>query len=85
VRDPSGQTVMLAGTAGLKLVLRNTSGAGTYTGSTDLKAGLPTIAEAEQLGDFERVLSWGIGLNRAGCLRILELNNPVRLAIDVQS
>lgn len=85
VKDPGGRTVTLAGTAGLKVVFRNTSGAGTYTGSTDLKPGLPTIAEAAQLGDFERVYSWGVGLSRAACFRVLELSNPVRLAIDFQS
>lgn len=85
IRDPSGQSVTLAGTAGLRVVVRNTSGAGTYTGGTDLKAGLPAIAETAQLGDFERILSWGVGLNNAACLRVRELGNPVRLAIDVQS
>ncbi len=85
IKDPSGQTVTLAGTAGLKVVFRNTSGAGTYSGGTDLKPSLPTVAEVRQLGDFERVLSWGIGLNTAACLRVLELSNPVRLAIDLQS
>lgn len=85
VEDPSGQTVTLAGTAGLKLLFRNTSGAGTYSGSTDLKPSLPTVAEVRALGDFERVLGWGIGLNSAACFRTVELSSPTRLALDFQN
>lgn len=84
-KDPSGQAVRLAGSAGLKAVFRNSSGYGTYTQSADLKPGLPTIAEVSQLGDFERVLSWGVALNTAACFRGVELTNPVRLAIDFQN
>src|SRR5207302_1123663 len=43
------------------------------------------VQEVEQLGDFEAVLSWGAGLSRASCLRTLELSNPTRLVIDVQT
>jgi hypothetical protein len=85
VKDPSGMPVTMRGSAGLRIVFHGASGASTYSGSRDLTPGLPVVQEVEQLGDFEAVLSWGAGLSRASCLRTLELANPTRLVIDVQT
>jgi len=85
VKDPSGQPVTVRGSSGLRIVFRGASGASSYTGSRDLTPNLPVVQEVEQLGDFESVLSWGAGLTRASCLRTLELSNPTRLVIDVQT
>jgi hypothetical protein len=83
VRDASGQPVTLNGSAGIRAVLRNadiTPGA-----PTDLKPVLPAIREAAQIGDFERVVSYGVGLATPACFRVLELSGPTRLVIDVQT
>ncbi len=83
VRDASGQPLTLDGSAGLRVVLRNadiTPGA-----PTDLKPGLPAIREVAQIGNFERVVSYGVGLATAACFRVLELRGPTRLVIDVQT
>jgi hypothetical protein len=83
VRDASGQPVTLDGSAGIHAVLRNadiTAGA-----PTDLKPGLPAIREVAQIGNFERVVSYGVGLATPGCFRVLELSGPTRLVIDVQT
>jgi hypothetical protein len=85
VKDPSGQPVTMRGASGLRIVFHGASGAPSYTGSRDKTPNLPVVQEVEQLGDFEAVLSWGAGLSRASCVRILELNNPTRLVIDVQT
>ena len=85
VKDPSGMPVTMRGSAGLRIVFHGASGATSYTGSRDLTPNLPVVQEVEQLGDFEAVLSWGAGLSRASCLRTLELANPTRLVIDVQT
>jgi hypothetical protein len=85
VKDPSGMPVTMRGSAGMRIVFHGASGASTYSGSRDLTPGLPVVQEVEQLGDFEAVLSWGVGLSRASCLRTLELANPTRLVIDVQT
>ena len=85
VKDPSGQPVTLKGSYGLRVVLRNTTAHGTYAGSTDLTPGLPVLQEAMQLGDFEGVNSWGLGLTGSSCVRVLELSNPTRLVIDIQT
>jgi hypothetical protein len=84
-KDASGQPVTLQGSSGLKLVFHGASGYPTYTGSTDLKPALPVVQEVEQIGDFEGVLSWGIGLSHQSCMRTLELAGPTRLVIDVQT
>jgi hypothetical protein len=85
VKDPSGQAVTMRGSAGLRIVFHGASGATSYIGSRDQTPGLPVVQEVEQLGDFEAVLSWGAGLSQASCLRTLELSNPTRLVIDVQT
>jgi len=85
VKDPSGLPVTMHGSAGLRIVFHGASGATSYTGSRDLTPNLPVVQEVEQLGDFEAVLSWGAGLSQASCIRTLELSNPTRLVIDVQT
>jgi hypothetical protein len=85
VKDPSGMPVTMRGSAGLRVVFHGASGATSYTGSRDLTPNLPVVQEVEQLGDFEAVLSWGAGLTQASCIRTLELSNPIRLVIDVQT
>lgn len=85
VKDPSGQPVTMRGSAGLRIVFHGASGATSYTGSRDQTPNLPVIQEVEQLGDFEAVLSWGAGLSQLSCLRTLELANPTRVVIDVQT
>src|SRR5438132_9524871 len=85
VKDPSGLPVTMRGSAGLRIVFHGASGAASYSGSHDMTPNLPVVEEVEQLGDFEAVLSWGAGLSRAACIRTLELSNPTRVVIDVQS
>ena len=85
VKDPSGLPVTMRGSAGLRIVFHGASGATSYTGSRDLTPNLPVVQEVEQLGDFEAVLSWGAGLSQPSCIRTLELSNPTRLVIDVQT
>ena len=83
VRDASGQPVTLSGSAGIRIVLRN---ADIVTGApTDLKPNVPEIREVAQIGNFERVVSYGAGLSTPACIRVLELSGPTRLVIDVQT
>ena len=46
---------------------------------------MPEIREVAQIGNFERVVSYGIGLATPACVRVLELSGPTRLVIDVQT
>jgi hypothetical protein len=85
VKDPSGLPVTMRGSSGLRIVFHGASGADSYTGPRDFTPTLPVVQEVEQLGDFEAVLSWGAGLAQTSCIRTLELSNPTRLVIDVQT
>jgi hypothetical protein len=85
-QDASGQQVNLAGSAGLVVTLHDTSSHGTYTGPTDLRpAGTANLEEARQMGDFEGVVTWGLGLARPSCFRAFTLSGPSRLVVDVQA
>ena len=81
--DPSNRRVTLLGRAGLKVVLFPASGIGTYHGPRDFRTGFRRLLEARQIGDFEAVTTWGLGLSKASCKRVLVLSAPVRLVIDV--
>ncbi|MEA2684239.1 MAG: hypothetical protein QOK05_2567 [Chloroflexota bacterium] len=92
-QDASGMPVDLRGSTGLKVVFHGGSemdlnGKKTYSGSNDLLLPAPSakgIAEVRQFGDFERVLSWGMGLDALPvCTRVLPLASPTRLVVDVQ-
>jgi hypothetical protein len=81
VRDASGQTVQLDGNAGIKLVFRNADAASSVPG--DLKPAMTSVREIAQIGNFERYLSYGIGISSSQCVRTLELSGPSRLVVDV--
>ena len=63
--------------------MRNSDIASSVAG--DFKPRLPEIREVKNIGNFERVVSYGIGLKDAACFRALELSGPTRLVIDVQT
>lgn len=84
IQDPSGRPVTLAGTRG---ILVRVHGAGTQGGgqwAQDMTAA-GTIREARELGNFEAVFSWGLGVSGSGCFRAFTLTGPDRLVVDVQS
>jgi hypothetical protein len=82
-QDASGRPVPLEGSAGIRAVLRNSD---IVAGApSDQKAGLPELREVANIGNFERVVSYGIGLEDAACFRTIELSSPTRLVIDIQT
>ncbi len=81
--DASGMPVTLAGTSGMGIHFPMSTGQGSYTGSTDIKANLDALKDVYQLGDFERVLTWGLGIQGPACYRVMELTGPTRLVIDL--
>jgi hypothetical protein len=85
--DPSDQIVPLKGRYFLRVVIT-----GATTGSlpglpsvapTVLTPGLPEVAQIRKAGEFERVVSYGIGLNRYRGFRVFRLSSPARFVIDV--
>ena len=95
-QDASGMPVDVRGSSGIKVVFhgaseRDTNGTPTYQGNNDILlapavGSANAVAEVRQIGDFERVLSWAVGLSPAtACTRVLQLDSPSRLVIDVRA
>lgn len=82
-RDASGASVSLEGSAGIKIVLHNADI--TPGVPADQKPRLPEVREIANIGNFERVVSYGVGLHDQACIRVFELSGPSRLVIDVQT
>lgn len=96
VEDPSGRTLSLEGDASLHVVLRGattdttfqaTEGStpSSYTGPRRLLPDLPSIKEVRVIGDFEAVLSFGVGIDHKVPFRVFTLTNPTRVVVDVQA
>lgn len=90
-QDGSGNPVQIGGAALYSLVMQGASGVDmsgpepiiTYKGPREFKPNFPVLAELEHAGDFENVLSWGIGLKAPRCIKASQLNSPLRLVLDV--
>jgi hypothetical protein len=82
VLDPSGKPVTLQGSAGLLVVIHGAQAHDGVQPPTHLTPQFPVLREAMQLGDFEGVVSWGLGLSSAGCFRVRAGSR--RLVIDIE-
>lgn len=90
-QDGSGNPVQIGGGALYSLVMQGASGVDlsgpepvvTYNGPKEFKPNFPVLAELEHAGDFENVLSWGIGLKAPRCIKASQLNSPLRLVLDL--
>ena len=84
----SGRQVPVDGNAFLSVRLSNastvdpTTGKQTFT-QTDLRPGLPLVREVKLIDDFERVMTWGLGLERLACAKVSQLAGPIRLVVDL--
>jgi hypothetical protein len=89
----SGKELPLAGSAALVVRMEQASGvdlsAGfrqTYPGPNRVAAaGIQQVLEVAQVEDFEGVLTWAAGLKAEAPFRVLALESPSRLVIDVAS
>ena len=81
----SGQSVTLAGSSGLLVVIHGADEHTAYSGATDFKPNYPVLLEARQMEDFEGVVQWGLGLSKSACSREFFLTSPERLVIDIQT
>src|SRR6266508_3250059 len=77
--DPSDRPVALAGQAFLRVVF---DGARFDTGPRRFAPGYPLLKEIALAGDFESVLSWGVGLSRPAGVTVTTLTDPARVAVD---
>lgn len=89
-RDGSGQLVDLLGPASLEFVLLPASGRDPDTGDPTVttplrrKWRLDQLRETAVIGDFEAVFTLGVGLDRRAPFRVLTLQHPTRIVLDIR-
>jgi hypothetical protein len=87
VEDGSGRPVSVAGAADLQVVFQGANAheadGSPSVGPRRLPPGLPAVKEVAQVGDFEAVVSYGIGIDRRRPITVSTLSGPSRLVIDV--
>jgi hypothetical protein len=86
--DGSGEPLDIEGEAFLYVRFHvaqahDDAGDSTYTGPREITPGLESVTEMEMAGDFEGYVTWGIGLPEELDVRVLPLEDPFRVAIDV--
>jgi hypothetical protein len=87
VQDGSGNPVSLLGNYRLRVLIQNARGH-TSNGTTDLIPNVmtplcPNLRQMKDAGDFEGVVTLGLGLRRRTGFRVFRLTNPTRVVIDV--
>jgi hypothetical protein len=85
--DPKGEPVPLAGQQSLRVVFRASAWCQqpvrhTYTGPSVLTPFYPRLLVVSAAGDFEQVLSFGIGTAASGPYHAYSLTGPDRVVID---
>jgi hypothetical protein len=90
--DASGLEIPLPGAgAVLQISIIPATAAGwgggpqTYSGPGDLSANTGSVTEFKSAGDFEAVLTWVAGVRMQQPFRVLVLDGPPRLVVDVAS
>jgi hypothetical protein len=86
VADPKGTPVRIAGRAILQVRLFQAAGhteSGVATAPTRVAFPLPNVMTAVQSGDFEAVLTYGLGLARRTHVRVTTLHRPPRVVVTV--
>jgi hypothetical protein len=86
VADGSGNPISLLGTKRLRVIVRNARGhtsGGTNLLPSTLTPHCSNLLQAKKAGDFEGVVSYGLGLRRRTGFRVFRLTGPTRIVIDV--
>jgi len=82
--DASGEVVWLTGLTFTAVSVHGAHDGGSYTGPAKFRThGLTNVVAIAETGDFEDVLSIGIGERRATTVTLEWLTGPNRLVIDV--
>jgi len=97
IADGSGDEVAVSGAYVLQVHMEPASGVDlsvvdpsgaitvTYTGPKRFSPDTPQVAELVQIGDFEAVLAWAIGVRDRADFRVSTLSSPARLIIDIRN
>jgi hypothetical protein len=82
-QDASGKQVVLDGASGVLVRLAPASnGPGAPLAISPRAA---VLREVRNVGDFEGVVRWGLGLASPACMHVFTLDSPSRLVIDFKS
>jgi hypothetical protein len=86
IADGSGATVHLLGSKRIHVVIHDarahTSG-GTALLPSVLTPLCPNLRQVKDAGDFEGVVSFGLGLRKKTGFRVFRLTGPTRIVVDV--
>ena len=87
IADPSGNPVPMFGAALLGVTFSSATAhdATAFLTPERTTCGLPNVIQVVRSGDFEAVLSFGIGLARQRPFNVFTLTNPSRVVIDITS
>ena len=88
VEDGSGNPIPLRGRAVVQIVMQpavahHEDGTPSVTGPLPDVTGFAAFRQVADAGDFEAVLTWGIGVAARTGLRATRLTGPSRIAVDV--
>jgi putative peptidoglycan binding protein len=88
LQDGSGNPIPLRGRAVVQVVIRpavahRDDGTSTRNGPLPDLTGFAAFRQVADAGDFEAVLTWGIGVGARTGLRSVTLTGPSRVAVDV--
>lgn len=83
--DPSDKVLPLKGVSFLQVVVHGAVATwpATSSGRATVTPGYPTLKQVSISGNFEAVLSLGVGLGRTAGFHVTRLRSPNRLVIDV--
>jgi hypothetical protein len=82
-RDGSGQPVPLLGAADIQVLVHGTDWTVHPSVQRNLTPGFPALRQVTGAGEFEGVLTYGIGQATRAGFRAFTLTGPDRLVIDV--
>jgi hypothetical protein len=86
VSDGSGKTVSLLGTKRIRVIVREARGhtsGGTNLLPRTLTPLCSNLRQVKEAGDFEGVVTFGLGLRRKTGFRVFRLTGPTRIVVDV--
>lgn len=81
--DAALQVVILGATLDTSFQVAEGEKVRTYEGPDRLAANLTSVKEVVQAGDFEAVLTYGIGVSSTKAFSVTLLSDPTRLVVDV--
>lgn len=93
LEDPTGDELDVEGDAFLEAIiwasgvdLSGEEVREVYTGPESIEPPDTEVVEEVRLGgDFENVMTWFVGTTEAACFKVTELDDPVRIVLDLET